>query len=81
MVLAYAQAGPRTNLATLRAGLQQLEEIAVVRQLQAIVCQATHRKLTDRVMQYFGYQRHAFSLPGRHYIKRLRPTGKSPEIP
>ena len=73
MVLAYAQAGPRTSLATLRSGLKQLENIAVARRLQAIVCQATHRKLTDRVMGYFGYQRHALSLAGRHYIKRLRP--------
>jgi hypothetical protein len=71
LVLAYAQAGPNTKPASLQLGLSMLTAIARKRNLQAIVCHATNKKLTDRVMLYFGYERHAKHLSGRHYICRI----------
>jgi hypothetical protein len=71
LVLAYAQAGPNTRPGTLRKALSILERIAKQKQLQAIVCHATHVKLSDRVMRYFGYERHAMHLRGKHFIRRL----------
>lgn len=71
MVLAYARSGSRTSLASFRTGLSVLEEIAKLKRLQAIVCHASNPKLTERVMHYFGYTRHASHLKGYHYIKRL----------
>ncbi len=71
LVLAYAQAGPNTAPETLRKGLAVLELIAHNKKMRAIVCHATHPKLTDRVMKYFGYERHAVHLRGRHYIRRI----------
>ena len=71
MVLAYARAGSKTSLASFRTGLSVLEEIAKLKRLQAIVCHATNPRLTERVMNYFGYNRHASHLKGYHYIKRL----------
>lgn len=71
MVLAYAQAGRKTSVTTLRTGLSVLDEIAKLKGLHAIVCHATNPKLTERVMVYFGFKRHALQLKGHHYIKRL----------
>lgn len=72
LVLAYAQAGPDTKPSSLQLGLSSLDAIARKRNLRAIVCHATNKKLTDRVMRYFGYERHAANLRGRHYIRRIR---------
>ena len=71
LVLAYARAGRNTSISTLRTGLTVLEEIANLMRKQAIVCEATNPRLTSRVMDYFGYVRHAHQLKGHHYIKRL----------
>jgi hypothetical protein len=71
LVLAYARAGPKTSVATLRTGLLVLDEIAKIMRMQAIVCEATNPRLTSRVMDYFGYIRHAQHLKGYHYIKRF----------
>ncbi len=71
MILAYAQAGQNTSVANFRTGLSVLEEVAKLKRLQAIVCHATNPRLTERVMNYFGYTRHATHLKGYHYIKRL----------
>jgi hypothetical protein len=71
LVLAYARAGRDTKPASLQSGLSLLEAIGRKRKLQAIVCHATNKKLNDRVMRYFGYERHAAHLRGRHYIRRI----------
>ena len=71
LVLAYARAGRNTSIASLRTGLSALDEIAMIMHKQSIVCEATNPRLTSRVMNYFGYTRHAHQLKGHHYIKRL----------
>ncbi len=71
LVLAYIRAGHHTSVETLRSGLSVLDEIATMKRMQAIVCEATNPRLTSRVMAYFGYIRHAHHLKGQHYIKRL----------
>jgi len=70
-VLAYACSGRRTSLATLRAGLTMLEEIAILAGDRAIVCQSTNPRLSRRILEHFGFVQHATHLKGRHYIKRL----------
>ena len=71
LVLAYARAGNHTSIETFRNGLSVLDEIAKMMRMHAIVCEATNPRLTSRVMDYFGYTRHAHQLKGHHYIKRL----------
>lgn len=71
LVLAYALSGRNGTLATLRMGLRVLDEVGKLHRVQAIVCHATEPKLTEKVMEYFGYVRHAPQLKGHHYIKRL----------
>jgi hypothetical protein len=76
LVLAYVRAGRNTSVASLRTGMSVLDEIAKIMQMQAIVCETTNPKLTSRVMEYFGYIRHAHQLKGLHYIKRLTTGSK-----
>ena len=71
LVLAYVRAGRNTSIASLHTGLSVLDEIAKDMRMQAIVCEATNPRLTSRVMDFFGYDRHAHQLKGQHYIKRL----------
>ncbi len=70
-ILAYACSGRRTSLATLRAGLTILEEIAILIGNRAIVCQSTNPRIGNRVLKHFGYVQHVPHLKGRHYIKRF----------
>ena len=70
-VLAYACSGRCTSLATLRAGLTILEEIAILVGNRAIVCQLTNPRLDSRILRYFGYVQHVPHLNGNHYIRRL----------
>lgn len=73
MVLAYAHSGPDTTYRSIRCGLRCLEQIAIVWDSQAIVCQATNNRLSERTMNRWGYEKHALSLGDNHYIRRLRP--------
>jgi hypothetical protein len=71
MSVLYAKSGPNTRYRTLYRGTQLVEEIAVLRKAQAIVCQASNTRLNERLMNRLGYVRHAHSLGDNHYIKRL----------
>jgi hypothetical protein len=78
MSVLYAYSGPRTSYKTLLRGVTAVEEIARLRNVQAIVCQATNPRLNERLMSRLGYVRHAHSLGSNHYIKRL---ASPPSIP
>jgi len=70
-ILAYACSGRRTSLATLRAGLTILDELAILAGDKAIVCQSINPRLNGRILEHFGFVQHATHLKGKHYIKRL----------
>ncbi len=70
-ILAYACSGRRTSLATLRAGLTILEQVAILVGNRAIVCQSTNPRISNRILKHFGYVQHVPHLKGRNYIKRF----------
>ncbi len=67
----YLLCGPETKYRTLRAAVDLVEGIARGQGSQAIVCQAFSERLTERLMNRWGYVRHALSLGPNHYIRRL----------
>ena len=71
MAINYLTSGEQTSYRTLLLGVQVLEEIARSRKSIAIVCQAYSDRLTERLMNRWGYVRHALSLGDNHYIRRL----------
>ncbi|MCY2986239.1 MAG: hypothetical protein NTY15_21640 [Planctomycetota bacterium] len=72
MSVLYARSGPGTQYKTISRAVSAMDEIARIRDSQAIVCQMVSERGTERLMKRWGYVRHAFSLGDNHYIKRLR---------
>ena len=72
MSVLYAHSGPGTKYKTILRTVTAMEEIATLRDAQAIVCQLVSARGNDRLMKRWGYVPHAFSLGDNHYIKRLR---------
>lgn len=46
-------------------------EIARLKQADAILCEIISRRVTDRVMKYWGFEPHNSKARGRHFIRRL----------
>lgn len=72
MSVLYARSGPGTQYKSIARAASAMDEIARIRDAQAIVCQMISERGTERLMKRWGYVRHAFSLGDNHYIKRLR---------
>lgn len=70
--LKYVVSARETSLRTVHRALSGLQQIATLGQAYAIVCSISNPRLHDGVMQRFGYERHAFRVPGNHFILRLR---------
>lgn len=71
LTLAYVVSSGKTRVATVQASLAALDEIARIKQCDAIVCDASNLRLSDRMMARYGFVRHAESLGGRNFIKRF----------
>ncbi|MCO6459264.1 MAG: hypothetical protein J5I93_28475 [Pirellulaceae bacterium] len=70
LAVTYLVSYRTTTLSTLRAALAALDQIAELKGVHAIVCQATCRRLSDRALRRAGWEQH-LDPRGRHYIKRL----------
>jgi hypothetical protein len=71
MVVEFIQSGPSTQLATLRGACQILDEIARLRQSVAILAHVSTSAISDRLLKRWGWEPHAGTLSGRHWIKRF----------
>lgn len=71
LTLAYLVSSNKTSLASVQAALAALDEIARMKRSDAIVCDASNLRLSDRIMSRYGFVRHAPALAGRHFIKRF----------
>ncbi len=71
LIAKYAVSELGTTLATMRAAFKTFMEIARIKQADAALCQVISRRVTDRVMQYWGFERHNRESRGRHYIRRF----------
>jgi hypothetical protein len=78
LTLDYVRSGARTSLTTLYAAALVLDEIARLRRAHAIVCNVTNRRISDRLLQRWGWHEHCQQWSGRHFIKRF--YGHYPEI-
>jgi hypothetical protein len=71
LVLSYAMSALGATTVSIRAALQTLDRIAELKRSDAILCQASNPRLTDRVMRFWGFERHLPHKRGRHYIRRF----------
>lgn len=78
LTLSYIHSGAQTSLSTLYLATLALDEIARLRNSQAIVCHVTNDRITDRLLRRWGWQAHCPDWSGRHFIKRF--YGVYPEL-
>lgn len=72
LALQYVETTRDADYATFRRALTTLDEIARLKKIDAIVCDASNLKLSDRFLARLGWEPHA-PMPGhRNFIKRFR---------
>lgn len=71
LTLSYIRSGPLTSLSTLYAASLVLDEIAELKEANAIVCNVTNQRISDRLMKRWGWEEHCLNWRGRHFIKRF----------
>ena len=71
LALKYMLSGRRTTLTTARAALLGLEAVARLKRTDAVLCDVTNSRITDRMLAREGWEPHAPSRWHRNYIKRF----------
>ena len=71
LALRYIVSTEGTRFTTFRAALTVLDAIAQLKQTDAIVCDASSARLSDRVMARFGWVPHKPQRWHRNYIRRF----------
>ena len=66
----YAVSDLGTTLATIRAARNCMDEIARLKGCDAALCEVTNKRVSERVLSYWGWQPHNPNRNGRHYIRR-----------
>ncbi|QDS88172.1 hypothetical protein EC9_23600 [Rosistilla ulvae] len=74
LVLKYVVSSPGTSFATARCAATTLDAIAEIKKSDAIVCEASNARISERLLDRWGWDRHLMSSSRRHYIKRLYPN-------
>jgi hypothetical protein len=71
LALPYVVSSREGSLASFRGALLVLDEIARIKRTDAIVCDVTNARISNRLMNRWGWERHVLHSPRRHYIKRF----------
>jgi hypothetical protein len=71
LALRYVVSGAGTQLATFRRALVALDEIAALKRVDAIVTDASNRRISERLLARWGWEPNGKSRWHRPYIKRL----------
>lgn len=79
LTLKFMVSHRETTLQSLRGAMQVLDEIARIKETDAIVCEVGNHRISDRLMRRGGWERHLPQSRRRHYIKRF--YGHYPQPP
>jgi hypothetical protein len=71
LTLNYVWSGAGTSLTTFRTAVAALDQIAWLRRAEAIVCEVFNRRISDRLLHRWGWERHLPGSSRRHFIKRF----------
>jgi hypothetical protein len=72
MTINYFRTGPNTEYRIIARAATMVEQIAISRGCQGIVCQVISRRISTRLLLRWGYVPHAKSLGNGHFIRRLK---------
>ncbi len=76
LVLKYIVSSRGSTFQTVRAALMVLDEIARIKRSDAILSEVTNLRISDRLLNRWGWEPHVPSSCRRHFIKRF--YGKYP---
>lgn len=71
LTLAYIHTSWATPYQTLLAAIRVLDQIAEIKRSDAILCDVTNPRITDRFLHRLGWERHLEQSSRRHWIKRF----------
>ena len=71
LVLKYAESNRNTSMGSLTAALAVLDEIARLKQSDALLCDASNNRITTKLLGRWGWTPHCPSRFHRHFIKRF----------
>lgn len=71
LVVGFIRSHRLATLATFYCATLALDEIARMKGSKAIVAEVTNGRLTDRLFERWGWERHCNKWHGRHFIKRF----------
>lgn len=76
LALKYIVSTSATSFTTLRAAVEALDIVAQIKQSDALLCDASNRRISDRLLKRFGWESHSPQRWHRNFIKRF--YGKYP---
>jgi hypothetical protein len=71
LALKYVVSNHGTRYRTFRKTLTVLDQIAQIKRSDALLCEASNQRISDRYLQRMGWERHLVQSRRRHYIKRF----------
>ena len=71
LALKYIVSDFGTTFTNARGALVILDEIARLKHTDAIVCEVSNLRISDRLLGRWGWERHVLGSKRRHYIKRF----------
>ncbi|MBN1909518.1 MAG: hypothetical protein JW818_07265 [Pirellulales bacterium] len=74
LAIQYIVSAHGTSYRTFRRAVEAVDEIARIKQSDALLCELTAPRLTGRIMERWGWESHCPSRWRRHYIKRFYGT-------
>ena len=77
LALPYVVSTAKGSLASFHGALIILDEIARIKRSDAILCDATNQRISDRLFKRWGWEPHLPNSRRRHFIKRF--YGEYPE--
>jgi hypothetical protein len=71
LALKYVVSSRGATFRTVRGAALVLDEIARIKQIDAIVTNVWNRRISERLLRRWGWERHLLQSRRRHYIKRF----------
>ena len=71
LALKYMVSSHGASFASFRLAVRTLDAIAALKRSDAIVCEATNLRISERLLARWGWERHCLQSSRRHYIKRF----------
>ncbi len=71
LTLAYIESTLGTSFASICKSLLALEHVAMIKGSDALLCEATNRRISDRMFRRWGWEPHLVGSKKRQWIKRF----------